>query len=273
MHGVVPSRLHTRILGSGKLPSFAGNGLPERMRSTVFAFLGLTAAAGLALVAVFAQLGFPLLSPAPLPAVAPERNGIAEAVPLEDASGAFGLAPPRSAAAAPRASGADGGSAPAGRGRGRVGVDGSLTPVSVSEPAAGPAAAEPAETPPPARTPAPPSPPASNAPPVAAPAPVPVTAPTPEALPASAPQPEAQPATSKPSRSKPARPEAKPAKTRPVRPEPKPAQSGPRADKVETQTPPGAKPAPEAVPQPVVPSSPPPSVDGGRGKEKDKHGK
>ncbi len=48
-------------------PSLAGDGLPERMRSTVVAFLGLTAAAGLALVAIFAQLGFPVLSPAPLP--------------------------------------------------------------------------------------------------------------------------------------------------------------------------------------------------------------
>ena len=65
------SDFRDKLSGSIRRPSLAGDGLPERMRSTVFAFLGLTAAAGLALVAIFAQLGFPLLSPTPLP----ERTG------------------------------------------------------------------------------------------------------------------------------------------------------------------------------------------------------
>lgn len=68
MHELVHSSLHSRLLAWLRLPSFAGDGLPERMRSTTFALLGLTAAGGLALVAIFAQPGFPLLTPAPLPA-------------------------------------------------------------------------------------------------------------------------------------------------------------------------------------------------------------
>jgi hypothetical protein len=47
--------------------SLAGQGLPERMRSTAFALLGITAAAGLGMVAIFSQQGWPLLSPSPLP--------------------------------------------------------------------------------------------------------------------------------------------------------------------------------------------------------------
>ncbi len=50
--------------------SLAGDGLPERMRSTTFALLGITAATGLGLVAVFSQQEWPLLPPGPLP-VAP----------------------------------------------------------------------------------------------------------------------------------------------------------------------------------------------------------
>jgi hypothetical protein len=59
--------LPSKLISALRLPSFAGSGLTERMRSTSFALLGLTAAAGLALVAIFAQPGFSLISPAPLP--------------------------------------------------------------------------------------------------------------------------------------------------------------------------------------------------------------
>ena len=52
------------------------------MRTTAFAFLGLTAAAGLALVAIFAQLSFHVLSPAPLPAASPGTGAVAAGVPL-----------------------------------------------------------------------------------------------------------------------------------------------------------------------------------------------
>jgi hypothetical protein len=67
MHEVVHSIRFSKLLSALRLPSLAGDGLPERMRSISFALLGLTAAAGLALVALFAQPGSPLLSPAPLP--------------------------------------------------------------------------------------------------------------------------------------------------------------------------------------------------------------
>lgn len=76
---MVLSNLHTRLVGSTRIPSFAGQGLPERMRSTVFAFMGLTAAAGLALVAIFAQIGFPLLAPAPMPSDPSQANAVAGA--------------------------------------------------------------------------------------------------------------------------------------------------------------------------------------------------
>jgi hypothetical protein len=67
----VPSLLH---------PSFAGRSLAERMRSTTFALFGLAAAAGLALVAIFAQPGGPLLSPAPLPSEPSSSVGKAQAL-------------------------------------------------------------------------------------------------------------------------------------------------------------------------------------------------
>ncbi|HEX6780569.1 MAG TPA: hypothetical protein VF125_00925 [Solirubrobacterales bacterium] len=82
MHEVVRSNLHTKLPRSLRLSSLAGTGLPERMRTTAFAFLGLTAALGLALVAIFAQLNFPLLSPAPLPGEGPSGGHVAAGVAL-----------------------------------------------------------------------------------------------------------------------------------------------------------------------------------------------
>lgn len=79
MHEEVLSNFPDKSFGSLRRPSFAGHGWPERMRTTVFAFMGLTAAGGLALVAIFAQVGFPLLSPAPLPSDPSRSNAVAEA--------------------------------------------------------------------------------------------------------------------------------------------------------------------------------------------------
>src|SRR4051812_42024569 len=88
MHELVHYTFHSKLRSALRLPSFAGTGLPERMRSISFALMGLTAAAGLALVAIFAQPGFPILSPAPLPdePSASESISGAERVP-------FGRAP------------------------------------------------------------------------------------------------------------------------------------------------------------------------------------
>lgn len=82
MHEVVRSIFHSKLLSAPRLPSFAGEGLPERLRSISFALLGLTAAAGLALVATFAQPGFSLLSPAPLPDRPSASQSVAEAKKL-----------------------------------------------------------------------------------------------------------------------------------------------------------------------------------------------
>ena len=76
MSELVRSILHNRLVASARLPSLAGEGLTERMRSTAFALFGLTAAAGLALVALFAQPGGSLLEPAPLPAEATSRESV-----------------------------------------------------------------------------------------------------------------------------------------------------------------------------------------------------
>ena len=51
---------------SARLPSWAGRRLPERIRSTTFAMLGITTAAGLGLVVLFSQPGWPLRSLGPL---------------------------------------------------------------------------------------------------------------------------------------------------------------------------------------------------------------
>jgi hypothetical protein len=163
MHEVVLSNFHIRRLKSLPRPSFAGSGLPERMRSTAFAFLGLTAALGLALVAIFAQLSFPVLSPAPAPGGPLGKSAISEAVVVDRTPSA--LAPPAGWKGS-RPSEANGGGG---------------TP---SDPGAGGRIAEPAPVAPPAAAPASepstggvPSDPASTAAPVPAPNPSPTSAP------------------------------------------------------------------------------------------------
>ena len=96
MNELVRSIFQSKPLAALRLPSFAGEGLPERMRSISFALLGLTAAAGLALVAIFAQPGFKLLSPAPLPDQPGAGQSIAEAerLPVEHRLASLGPARP-----------------------------------------------------------------------------------------------------------------------------------------------------------------------------------
>jgi hypothetical protein len=104
----VDSRVGQKRFWSVKRPSLAGTGLAERMRSTTFALLGLTAAAGLGLVAIFSQPGWPLLSPDPLPSS--PRQGVDVGVPIANPQGPPATADgtrggagqaPSSAAAAP----------------------------------------------------------------------------------------------------------------------------------------------------------------------------
>ncbi len=61
-------------------PSFAGTGLLERVRSTTFALLGITAAMGLSLVAIVSQQAWPELPGLPLPGVTADRGEVHGAV-------------------------------------------------------------------------------------------------------------------------------------------------------------------------------------------------
>lgn len=185
MHEVVHSNLHSKLFGKG---------LPDQMRSAAFAFLGLTAAGALALVAIFAQLGFPLLAPAPLPSDPSRHNAVAEAVPLK--GGAAGIAPRRQAPAAsgqagsvrrePEESSAPSATATQPAPSGDTGF---------SPPADGGGSPSPAPTPTPVPSPSPaPSPPTpatspGQPPPAAAPEPAPVAPPVPTSQPPTPPPP------------------------------------------------------------------------------------
>lgn len=98
IHDLVRSFRFNQLLSALRLPSFAGDGLPERMRSISFALLGLTAAAGLSLVAIFAQPGSQLLSPAPLPDQPSASQSIAAAKNLSLDHRLASLVPARAAA-------------------------------------------------------------------------------------------------------------------------------------------------------------------------------
>lgn len=177
-----------RIPRSFRPVSLAGTGLPERMRSTAFAFLGLTAAAGLALVAIFAQLSFPLLTPAPLPSEPTEQNRVAEAVALDRGSGASAPAWSQgneTASQDANGGGGQGGSAPGGSAPG----DGGSPAPAPSPGSNGGGVSEPAGVPSP--DPAPASSPASEP---APPESVPVASPKPTPARPAVPAPEPAPA-------------------------------------------------------------------------------
>jgi len=125
MHEVVHSIFDSKLLSALRLPSFAGEGLPERMRSISFALLGLTAAAGLALVAIFAQPDFSLLSPAPLPDQPSASQSIAEAkkLPVVHRSMALLAAQPARSQRVGGSSSADAPSSGPSRARGDSGED------------------------------------------------------------------------------------------------------------------------------------------------------
>jgi hypothetical protein len=188
MHELVRSNFQTKVLSRLRRFSFAGDGLPERMRSTAFAFLGLTAAAGLALVAIFAQLSFPLLSPAPLPSGPTEGSAVAKAVALD--RGARASERPTSGLARPVTGGSGKGSS-TGTGGERGPVPTAAVPAAptATDPGEGTSGGVPVETPSPNTAPAPSSEPAPAKPddpaPARKPAPTPArpAAPTPPPAP------------------------------------------------------------------------------------------
>lgn len=177
----VLSSLQNKPLVTVRRPSVAGHGWPERMRTTVFAFMGLMAAGGLALVAIFSQMGFPLLEPTPLPSDPSRANAVAEAEALTVKPGrrASGL-PERSGApvSSPRSDAARAASPAGSTGSGPSGAPAPPRPEGSTDVA------------PPAGVGSPPAAPKAPSTPVAStPAPAPVSKPTSSPAPAPAPPP------------------------------------------------------------------------------------
>src|SRR6478672_5460474 len=85
-------------------PSFAGTGLLERMRSTTFALLGITAAMGLGLVAVISQQGWPVLPVVPIPGLEADQAKVHDAAVAARSHGSSAAErAPRASAAEPAA--------------------------------------------------------------------------------------------------------------------------------------------------------------------------
>lgn len=158
------------------------------MRTTVFAFMGLMAAGGLTLVAIFAQMGFPLVTPEPLPSDPSQLNAVAEAEVVTVRRG-LGSAVPAPRAVQGEGHRAEGGATAGGTLRNAEGEapSGPVVPPAgsggVSTPAEGGGAGAPATAPGPAPAPAPK--PAPTSAPKPAPALVPPTPQQPEAKPPS----------------------------------------------------------------------------------------
>lgn len=254
---------HDKTPRALRLTKLVGNGMPERIRAIGFAFLGLTAAAGLGLVAIFAQMGFPVLSPAPLPGGSSGPNSISKAVPLDPSSATIGLAQSQSAAAS-NLDGGQGGSGPASRQKSGSRDDGSADPASGSVAGNVSRSSQPSE-------------PAGNPAPAPGPTPAPA-APTAETGPAPVETPVASPGTgSKPDRSTPVsgnpdKPKAQPAATKPPRSEAKPSKPAkyPKGVPPKPVKPPKSEPKPDktaAAPAPA-PSYVPAPAPAPEGKDK-----
>jgi hypothetical protein len=184
MNAVVRFSPANKPFPSLRHPNVAGRSLAERMRSTTFALFGLAAAAGLALVAIFAQPGGPLLSPAPLPSEPSSSVSRAEALRagsaprLVERGGPLGLSVslsvPRSQ---PGQAGATGGAPSGAPTTGAIGKPHSVGSPPASEGGSGENGGEPEAAP----TPQP------------GPAPAPAPSPAPESVPVSSSPPEKNP--------------------------------------------------------------------------------
>jgi hypothetical protein len=266
MHELVHSNFHIRRLKSIRRPSFAGNGLPERMRSTAFAFLGLTAALGLALVAIFAQLSFPVLSPAPPPAGPAGESGVSSSLALGRGPGIGALQPTLLSPAAPAGSRRGEGTAvPTAQGSRPVGHVGSPIPVAAPGKVGQPNDGGSVEPSPPPAAPAPTTPSGDESASAEA-----TPAPSPAPIPAS-PDPKPVTSTPKPKPNEeppaPAEPESKPGKHHGGKPEG--GGSTPEEKPVKEPKPPKAEvpPAPTPAPPPA-PEAPAEKGNGSKGKGK-----
>jgi hypothetical protein len=258
MHEVVFSYLRSMLFEGRRRPSFAGNGLPERMRSTAFAFLGLTAAAGLALVAIFAQVSLPLLSPAPPPGGPSKGGSVAEAVALSRDRGVRlpSLAAGSIVPLAVKGKGRSGGQGA--HGDERVGSVGS--PLAVATPPAGGGGVDggSTETQPPAATPTVPPAPSGAATTTPPPTPAPDSDEAPDPKPTEKPaklEPAKTTAKTKPGKSKPAKSESKDPEVEATAPSDD-SKADSKANKPEAKPP-----EVEADPGPPYKSPPPPAPE------------
>lgn len=100
---VLHERAQQRLPGADR-PSVLGHGMLERARATSLALLGLTAAVGLAIVALALNQGWPLIADSSIPRVPPPRQAVGAASIVAGAE-ATGANPPFSGRAARQSGG------------------------------------------------------------------------------------------------------------------------------------------------------------------------
>lgn len=140
-------------------PSVFGDGLPERLRSTSFALLGITAAAGLGLIGLVLHQGWPIAPNLPIPGIPPKHEAVQERTVVAEAVGPEGAGGQPSAAEPDRSpAGVEPGPAPRAHSRlaaaDRVAAQPPAVPDRDSDPAPPPAAEQPSDGSPPASQPA-----------------------------------------------------------------------------------------------------------------------
>lgn len=148
-----------RWLRSPKKPSLLGGGLLERARSTTLALLGMTAAVGLAMVALALNQSWPLVAGSPIPGAPSQQEAVGEATVAAQANAntpGLGLADaavaPRSDPRRPAGGGDTGGARAPEVGPAPVSAELVVTPSVPAEPEgdAPPAAGKPSPAPSPA---------------------------------------------------------------------------------------------------------------------------
>lgn len=186
----VLSKQRQRSLRSAVRASVLGNGLLERTRSTSLALLGLTAAIGLAMVALALNQGFPLIAGAPIPGLGDGHQAVGEAAAVPTAGTQSGRAIPLRAAGNLGSADLPGTSK---QGRGKTAtVAGARAPGSAHLVVSSPTPVSPVGESPPASGATEPVPVAQQ------PAPVPTSTPAPATEPPAAPVPVSSPSTSSP---------------------------------------------------------------------------
>jgi hypothetical protein len=171
----VLSKHRQRSLRSAARASVLGDGLLERTRSTSLALLGVTAAIGLAMVALALNQNWPLIAGAPIPGFGSQHQAVGKAAVVAKArtrAGRPAISAATGQAASPRVS--------SGKPRSRPGVTvalaGSQAPQAAGLVASHPTPASPAAAGPPSEAAPDPTPVAQQPAPAVTPAPAPAVA-------------------------------------------------------------------------------------------------